>query len=192
MERETGFEPATSSLEGWRSTAELFPHLNQPTIIEGGEGRIRTSEAAGDRFTVCSLCPLGNLPFKQYKATHRRRADSRQDKHHVYRHAPFSVGQRTKSKNQNEDKPGVYFLEVELSTVLLEFYLRFPTLLLSASLISLSVRPLLFRIASSFFCKWFQSFPSIPFQFLYCFLRSAPLDQNIRWRIFPSQNQNLQ
>src|SRR5687767_5962727 len=25
MERETGFEPATPSLEGWRSTAELFP-----------------------------------------------------------------------------------------------------------------------------------------------------------------------
>jgi hypothetical protein len=26
LERETGFEPATPSLEGWRSTAELFPH----------------------------------------------------------------------------------------------------------------------------------------------------------------------
>src|SRR5215510_10572748 len=26
MERETGFEPATPSLEGWRSTTELFPH----------------------------------------------------------------------------------------------------------------------------------------------------------------------
>ena len=25
VERETGFEPATPSLEGWRSTAELFP-----------------------------------------------------------------------------------------------------------------------------------------------------------------------
>ena len=25
LERETGFEPATPSLEGWRSTAELFP-----------------------------------------------------------------------------------------------------------------------------------------------------------------------
>src|SRR5262245_8621522 len=25
MERETGFEPATPSLEGWRSTTELFP-----------------------------------------------------------------------------------------------------------------------------------------------------------------------
>src|SRR5437016_836455 len=27
LERETGFEPATPSLEGWRSTAELFPPL---------------------------------------------------------------------------------------------------------------------------------------------------------------------
>src|SRR5262245_27776719 len=27
MERETGFEPATPSLEGWRSTAELFPRI---------------------------------------------------------------------------------------------------------------------------------------------------------------------
>src|SRR5262249_11987835 len=26
LERETGFEPATPSLEGWRSTAELFQH----------------------------------------------------------------------------------------------------------------------------------------------------------------------
>src|SRR6478672_3640273 len=28
MERETGFEPATPSLEGWRSTAELFPQIS--------------------------------------------------------------------------------------------------------------------------------------------------------------------
>ena len=65
MERETGFEPATSSLEGWRSTAELFPHGKTISKLSlcGGEGRIRTSEAAGDRFTVCSLCPLGNLPL---------------------------------------------------------------------------------------------------------------------------------
>src|SRR5216117_2313979 len=33
MERETGFEPATPSLEGWRSTAELFP----PDRWWGGE-----------------------------------------------------------------------------------------------------------------------------------------------------------
>jgi hypothetical protein len=37
MERETGFEPATPSLEGWRSTTELFP----PVLAAcGGEGRI--------------------------------------------------------------------------------------------------------------------------------------------------------
>jgi hypothetical protein len=32
LERETGFEPATPSLEGWRSTAELFP---QPRPARG-------------------------------------------------------------------------------------------------------------------------------------------------------------
>ena len=30
LERETGFEPATPSLEGWRSTAELFPRRDIP------------------------------------------------------------------------------------------------------------------------------------------------------------------
>ena len=30
--------------------------------IQDGEGRIRTSEGWADRFTVCSLWPLGNLP----------------------------------------------------------------------------------------------------------------------------------
>src|SRR5438552_9999612 len=31
LERETGFEPATPSLEGWRSTAELFPPERRTT-----------------------------------------------------------------------------------------------------------------------------------------------------------------
>ena len=31
------------------------------TIMDGGEGRIRTSEGVAGRFTVCSLWPLGNL-----------------------------------------------------------------------------------------------------------------------------------
>src|SRR5688572_21348663 len=37
MERETGFEPATPSLEGWRSTAELFPqNAESPPIGRAG------------------------------------------------------------------------------------------------------------------------------------------------------------
>ncbi len=32
MERETGFEPATSTLARWRSTTELFP-LKLPSVI---------------------------------------------------------------------------------------------------------------------------------------------------------------
>ncbi len=74
-----GFEPTTASLEGWNSTTELrppvvCPHsiltdahtaLNQassPTGLHGGQARIRTLEADGNRFTVCPLWPLGYLP----------------------------------------------------------------------------------------------------------------------------------
>jgi hypothetical protein len=63
MERETGIEPATNSLEGCDSTTELLPpsarqsglHVHRASGIArrhahpagaGGEGRIRTSEAA--------------------------------------------------------------------------------------------------------------------------------------------------
>ena len=83
MERETGIEPATNSLEGCDSTTELLPPkttkylLNQATLAkllkikerrmialdfvvvknscsDGGERRIRTSVAPKDgRFTVC-------------------------------------------------------------------------------------------------------------------------------------------
>src|SRR5579872_7043655 len=78
LERETGIEPATNSLEGCDSTTELLPPLRSrnpesptpnPDAIEGGgEGRTRTFEAARatdlqsaafDRFatspTVCLL-----------------------------------------------------------------------------------------------------------------------------------------
>ena len=46
MERETGFEPATNSLEGCDSTPELLP-LNLPQELNGGEWRIRTSVGRG-------------------------------------------------------------------------------------------------------------------------------------------------
>ena len=45
LERETGIEPATNSLEGCDSTTELLPQL--PALPSGGEGRIRTFEATG-------------------------------------------------------------------------------------------------------------------------------------------------
>src|SRR5690348_8909027 len=44
MERETGFEPATNSLEGCDSTPELLP---QNSLPNGGEWRIRTSVGRG-------------------------------------------------------------------------------------------------------------------------------------------------
>src|SRR4026207_1624424 len=85
MERETGFEPATPSLEGWRSTAELFPQislsaiprpgaprgsLRPPTLrsVQAsslkmvGRGGFEPRKAYASRFTVCPLWPLGYLP----------------------------------------------------------------------------------------------------------------------------------
>src|ERR671918_653386 len=92
LERETGFEPATPSLEGWRSTAELFPQLPSRVVarvgtVVGRVGAPRTSnspptplseqppiatmvgrggfeppKAYASRFTVCPLWPLGYLP----------------------------------------------------------------------------------------------------------------------------------
>ena len=83
MERETGFEPATFSLEGWRSTNwatlalwiydwELFildlgifkfKIVILQSEINCGESRIRTCEDVVSRFTVCPRWPLEYLPF---------------------------------------------------------------------------------------------------------------------------------
>src|SRR5215470_5543001 len=65
VERETGFEPATPSLEGWRSTAELFPRIvcvvvRPPTVV--GRRGFEPLKAFASRFTVCPLWPLGYLP----------------------------------------------------------------------------------------------------------------------------------
>ena len=79
-----GFEPTTASLEGWNSTTELRPPVIRvhsagfnawflirsmlsirylpASILCGGQARIRTLEADGNRFTVCPLWPLGYLP----------------------------------------------------------------------------------------------------------------------------------
>ena len=50
LERETGIEPATNSLEGCDSTTELLPPClafrESFLFISGGEGRTRTFEAA--------------------------------------------------------------------------------------------------------------------------------------------------
>ncbi len=64
LERETGFEPATPSLEGWRSTAELFPQaVENPSLVKMvGRGGFEPPKAFASRFTVCPLWPLGYLP----------------------------------------------------------------------------------------------------------------------------------
>ena len=44
---------------------------------KSGEGRIRTSEGFADRFTVCSLWPLGNLPKVALSVSSRERESRR-------------------------------------------------------------------------------------------------------------------
>src|SRR5262245_44663576 len=77
MERETGFEPATPSLEGSCSSqlsySRQFPELrfNRKPIIREyfsvlfmvERGGFEPPKPYGGRFTVCSLWPLGNLSF---------------------------------------------------------------------------------------------------------------------------------
>ena len=70
VERETGVEPATFSLEGWRSTNWATPAL----IC--GESRIRTCEVKNSRFTVCPRWPLEYLPKNHYLKEPSRWRDS--------------------------------------------------------------------------------------------------------------------
>ena|GEM_PF-2394557 len=56
----SGKRGSNSRPSAWKADAlpiELFPLTNYKTKIKsnGGGGRIRTSEGAADRFTVCSL-----------------------------------------------------------------------------------------------------------------------------------------
>ena len=65
MERETGFEPATNSLEGCDSTPELLPLATAAGArstgeIDGGGGWIRTT--VGLRRQIYSLLPLSTRP----------------------------------------------------------------------------------------------------------------------------------
>jgi hypothetical protein len=100
MERETGFEPATPSLEGWRSTAELFPrpgvtrrpktrgrpldsalvpftarpHVGSTMVARGG---FEPPKAFASRFTVCPLWPLGYLAIRTVDSSGTRSAGRR-------------------------------------------------------------------------------------------------------------------
>ncbi len=68
LERETGLEPATYSLEGCRSSQLSYSRALFFTIRHhqnGGENRIRTCEGVANGFTVRPLWPLGNLPAQR-------------------------------------------------------------------------------------------------------------------------------
>ena len=71
MERETRLELATLSLEGWCSTNWAIPAQNISHLTKrngfGGGGRIWTFEGLADRFTVCSLWPLGNPTYTLFQ-----------------------------------------------------------------------------------------------------------------------------
>jgi hypothetical protein len=59
MERETGFEPATNSLEGCDSTPELLPlGVARQTWWRREDSNLRRAKPG--RFTVCCHCPLGH------------------------------------------------------------------------------------------------------------------------------------
>src|SRR4030088_2916975 len=62
MERETGFEPATNSLEGCDSTPELLPLIERPRTGRKWWRREDSNlrRAKPGRFTVCCHCPLGH------------------------------------------------------------------------------------------------------------------------------------
>src|SRR5438093_11524353 len=55
-----------------QETDSPLPHPKSPNqkitkslkSCSGGQARIRTLEADGNRFTVCPLCPLGYLPLR--------------------------------------------------------------------------------------------------------------------------------
>ena len=64
MERETGIEPATSSLGSWHSTAELLPLLMKSAICK------KTSNLP-KRHTVSLVYAVGqNPPFRQQDGQH--------------------------------------------------------------------------------------------------------------------------
>src|ERR1041385_770210 len=51
MERETGFEPATPSLEGWRSTAELFPQMMTRSAVPIALAALSIARTGATRFS---------------------------------------------------------------------------------------------------------------------------------------------
>ena len=65
LERETGFEPATFSLEGWRSTNWATPAFYKwlcHLILLVGRAGFEPAKVKTNRFTVCPRWPLEYLP----------------------------------------------------------------------------------------------------------------------------------
>jgi hypothetical protein len=90
LERETGIEPATNSLEGCDSTTELLPHHFQ-IETNGGERRIRTS--VGRSRQIYSLLRLTTPPSLHETALAQRR---RPDQHSGQ---PAGAGDGTRTRD---------------------------------------------------------------------------------------------
>src|SRR6516225_6099343 len=72
MERETGLEPATSSLGSWHSTTELLPHLSETDIYHQSLPLCR-SACSDDASPQCRSSPLSYiLPHKRWQKLVRR------------------------------------------------------------------------------------------------------------------------
>ena len=71
MERETGFEPATSTLATWGSTTELFPHIIKTAFCHG-LGKPATSACVTIGSHVLLIKRAGQRFMPQKKARRRR------------------------------------------------------------------------------------------------------------------------
>ena len=65
MERETGFEPATSTLARLHSTTELLPLNESRVILAYAQGRVNQTERGGLPDTV-RTSPQGRRPWERH------------------------------------------------------------------------------------------------------------------------------
>jgi hypothetical protein len=108
MERETGIEPATSSLGSWRSTAELLPLTSKAprlTLIRATQNAVRrTYDGTPPDATlgeVIQIIILGELICKECSfATVCRQLDCRRSVHTIRSRGWHVIAQENYSRNK--------------------------------------------------------------------------------------------